>query len=302
MSDLVEKKRTPLSILLEFIVCPFVIGLAASLLANRIDRGVSPWLGPALRVISTPVPAWSLLFVSLVTVGVINSLHAMRQTPDRDNLRTYREAIRFREDLNKRDKELWHEQLRRLEREVKESRSQLNLTQAEVAALREQFERLCLYCKFSGQWLEGVLNHFYPLILEASDRMRDAFVASGKGKRADLLKEFDAAFASGRNIGPEPDRGRERIIFYAGVLGQVVLDIVYEAEIAIELPRGMLSEAQQHPRWEIGRLFDFWLDKAQAALSQRLPVFWATTPPWAGVVLDHLIAEASRDSTPGTKA
>ncbi len=72
-------------------------------------------------VISTPVPAWSLMFVSPVTVGVINSLHAMRLTPDRDNLLAYREAIRFREELNKRDKELWHEQLRKLEREVKEN-------------------------------------------------------------------------------------------------------------------------------------------------------------------------------------
>ncbi|HKM56181.1 MAG TPA: hypothetical protein VJY33_22425 [Isosphaeraceae bacterium] len=302
MSESVEKKRTLLSILFEFVLCPFVIGLAASLLANRIDRGMSPWLSPALRIISTPVPAWSLLFVSLVTVGVINSLHARRLAPDRDNLQAYREAIRFREELNKRDKELWHEQLRKLEREVKESRSQLTLTQADVVALREKFERLSLYCKFSGQWLGRVLNHIYPLILETSDRMREAFVASSKGKRADLLKEFDTAFDAGRNIGPEPVRGRERIIFYTGVLGQLVLDIAYEAEIAVELPGGMLSEAQQHPRWEIDQLFDFWLGKAQAALSQRLPVLWARTPPWAGVVLDGLIAEASRESTPGTKA
>jgi hypothetical protein len=242
--------------------------------------------GEVGRFLTAPVPLWSLLFAFPAALGVALSRSGLH----RSMIGAYREALRDRDFLRREQTEDLRKRLAQLAKEAEARATEAASKGGDLESVRRELATLESFCVLAQDFVQGVLDNFYPLAYEALMRLRDAGARGIKGGRA----AFDAAFRDGQDVRSEPTRGR--VAYYSGVFFQLVMDIAFMAEVAAELPIELMQEYRRHPEGPPEDSFDAWFVQAKTAVGERVErrwtAAWAEPREWAGPLLDHWMATA----------
>lgn len=242
------------------------------------------------EILARPVPLWAVVASSVVSALLVYLLRTRRQNPELDQ--EHEETLRLYKDLWSEKENAFKERISHLRMQFKEKQVEAAAAVGNLEATREEFGALLTNCAAAQGFFISVLQNFYPLVIEAGNRIERAYVTLGRGSRV----EFKNMFAAGRNIGPCPEGWRPQLAFYSGVLGQLVLDVALMAQLATELPLGLFEARRQAPEKDFSELFNEWYKTAQSELTVETAETWTNPQSWAPDLLDHWIDTVDADA------
>lgn len=274
-----REKRSPLISISVLFFVPLLVNIASSIITSSDARtelvSVVPW-----RVLLSPIPLWGAIVGYVVALSVLFIMFIKTRTTQQES------ALLAPIDREISQNDWMNERLRQIKKEVTSGMAKGVRISDEPVIPRVFFD-------YSLATLNAEEEFFYALTGEVSERMRGAFVASRSAKVSedDAKSQFDEAFQAGRLFAPYDGRGRVRVIWLAGMLGQLQLDLAHTSRKCVKMPAALADDEALHPGLSRDLLYDNWNERSKGEVNREIAdAYSGREIKWAREILDDLIS------------